>query len=188
MQKKKIMKFADVISNQKLWAVIYDGDSADILSKTLSAWLNPKYLREFFAENASDLATYFHITNIDQAIYDTVSDAMSLSCLILDIKPDADLDRLFRPLENHRIQEMIFSREKAKGSRVSGHPSWLRLYAIKLEKGIYLVTGGTIKLTHSMNERQHTIDELIRMEKVRNYLLFNGISDVEGLESINNEQ
>ena len=181
------MKFADVINNQKLWAVIYDGDTIDILSKTLSEWMDPAYLRRFFSEHYADLTNYFHITNVDQAIFDTVLDAQKLSCLILDINPDADLDKLFRPLENSRIREMFLSREKAKGKGKDGHPSWLRLYAIKMDKGIYIVTGGTIKLTHLMNERKNTFDELIKMEKVRNYLLENGIFDVEGLESFNDE-
>lgn len=77
---------------------------------------------------------------------------------------------------------MLLSKEKAKGKRVSGHASWLRIYAIKLGDGVYLVTGGAIKLTHLMQERRHTIIELERMEMVRNYLLDNGIIDSEGLK------
>lgn len=177
------MKFADILNNQRLWAVVYDGDSEDILSKSFQDWMNPSFLEAFFTDNRQDLEDYFQITNLDQAIFDTVTDAVSLSCLILDISPDANLDLLFRPLENHRIREMLLSREKAKANRVSGHPSWLRIYAIKLEAGIYLVTGGAIKLTHRMNERQHTLKELERMEKVRNFLLENGVVDAEGLKS-----
>ena len=79
---------------------------------------------------------------------------------------------------------MVLSREKAKGKRTSGHSSWLRLYAIKLEDGIYLITGGAIKLTYYMPERQHTLFELERLEKVRNYLLENGITDADGLQDI----
>ncbi|MBO4595114.1 MAG: hypothetical protein J5632_00680 [Bacteroidales bacterium] len=177
------MKFADILNNGKLWAVVYDGDSTDILTKTLSDWLNPAFLFQFFSANMDDLAKYFNITNLDLAIYDTVTDAASLSCLILDISPKADLDTLFRPLENYRIKEMLLSREKAKGRRQSNHPSWLRIYAIKLDNGIYLVTGGAIKLTHLMSERQHTIDQLSIMEKVRNYLIDSGIYDCDGLKN-----
>ena len=129
-----------------------------------------------------DLARYFHITNLDLAIYDTITDAASLSCLIMDISPEANLDTLFRPLENSRIKEMLLSREKARGLRQSNHPSWLRIYAIKLENGIYLITGGAIKLTHLMSERQHTLDQLMNMEKVRNYLIDAGVCDCEGLK------
>ena len=115
-------------------------------------------------------------------LWAVVYDAASLSCLILDIRPDANLDTLFRPLENQRIREMLLSREKAKGKRQTTHASWLRLYAIKLDKGIYLITGGAIKLTHLMSEREHTLNELKKMEMVRNYLLGNGIIDADGIK------
>lgn len=128
---------------------------------------------------------FFHITNLEQAIYDTIADAASLSCLILDIRPDLDLNALFRPLENSRIHEMLLSREKAKGKRISGHPSWRRLYALKLDDNIYLITGGAIKLTRQMSERPHTLNELRKMESVRNHLLDNGIVDSEGIKDYN---
>ena len=176
------MRFEDILHNGRLWAVVYDGDSQDILSKTFANWLDPGFLEDFFSRNIKDLESYFHITNLDIAIYDTIADATSLSCLILDIRQDANLDALFRPLENQRIQEMLLSREKAKGRRQTTHNSWLRLYAIKLEKGTYLITGGAIKLTHLMSEREHTLNELKKMEMVKNYLLDNGIIDVEGIK------
>lgn len=178
------MRFEDILHNGKLWAVVYDGDSCNILSATLSNWLDPAFLQDFFEKNKMDLSSYFHITNIDEAIYDTITDAVSLSCVILDLDPDANLDELFRPLENSRIREMLLSREKAKGKRVSKHDSWLRIYAIKLESNVYLVTGGAIKLTHLMPQRQHTLNELIKMEQVRNYLLENGVVDAEGIKEL----
>ncbi|MBR6001785.1 MAG: hypothetical protein IK045_02865 [Bacteroidales bacterium] len=175
------MRFEDVLRNGRLWAVVYDGDTENVLTKTLSKWIDIDYLSAFFADNRNDLQRFFKITNLDDAIYDTITDAMSLSCLILDVSPEADLDRLFRPLEPGRMSEMVLSREKAKGARVSGHASWLRLYAIKLDDGIFLITGGAIKLTHLMQERQHTLIELRRMEMVRNYLIENGVIDSDGL-------
>lgn len=176
------MRFEDVLQNGKLWAVVYDGDEQNILTKTFENWLDPGYLENFFKKNMKDLETYFHITNLDVAIYDTVADAASLSCLMLDIRPEANLDYLFRPLENQRIHEMLLSREKAKGKRTSAHGSWLRIYAIKLGQGTYLITGGAIKLTHLMADREHTLEELKRMEMVRNYLLENGIIDIDGMK------
>lgn len=180
------MTFEDVLQNGKLWAVVYDGTTENVLTQTLESWINPIFLRQFFTENQADLEKYFKITNLDQAIFDTITDAVSLSCVILDVKPDANLDNLFRPLENSRMTEMLLSREKAKGNRLSGHPSWLRIYAIKLEDGVYLVTGGTIKLTHLMRDRKHTLEQLSRMEMVRNHLLEHSIIDKDGLTDYNN--
>ena len=139
------MKFEDILHNGRLWAVVYDGDSQDILTKTFDNWLDPGYLEDFFSKNMKDLETYFQITNLDVAIYDTIADAASLSCLMLDIRPDTNLDSLFRPLENHRIREMLLSKEKARGKRLSSHSSWLRIYAIKLEMvRNYLLENGIV--------------------------------------------
>jgi hypothetical protein len=178
------MRFEDVLDNGKLWAVIYEGKNVDVLTETLSQWFDTDYLRAFFNQNLNDLEKYFHITNVDKAIFDTVSDAASLACVIMDVNPAANLDALFRPLENYRMSEMVLSKEKAKGNRISGHDSWLRLYAIKLDDGIFLITGGAIKLTHTMKERQHTLEELLRVELVRNYLIENGVIDANGLKEL----
>ena len=67
------------------------------------------------------------------------------------------------------------------------HASWLRIYAIKLEPGIYVITGGAIKLTRTMQEREHTLVELARMEKVRRFLLDNDIADKDSFVDYLNE-
>ena len=133
-----------------------------------------------FLANMSDLASYFKITDINQAIYDTIDDSQRMQCLILDISPDADLDQLFRPLENSRANEMLLGKEKAKIKNRPVHASWLRIYAIKLEPGCYIITGGAIKLTRTIQEREHTLAELNKMEAVRNSLLASGAIDAEG--------
>lgn len=113
------MRFEDVLQNGRLWAVVYDGDQQDILSQTFTHWLDPAFLEDFFSRNSKDLEEYFHITNLDVAIYDTIEDAASLSCLILDIRPDANLDTLFRPLETSVSVRCFFQekRQRGKGRR-----------------------------------------------------------------------
>jgi hypothetical protein len=179
------MEFEDVLNNGKLWAVVYDGDTRDILTKTFIEWMDPVLLRTFFEHNQDDLSSYYHITNLDQAILDTIADAASLSNQLMDVRSGVELNCLFRPLENSRIHEMLLSREKAKGKRISGHSSWLRVYAIKLDNDIYLATGGAIKLTKQMQDRPHTRNELLKLERVRNCLLDLGIVDAGGVLDYN---
>ena len=124
------MRFERILENGKLWAVVYDGDNVNALEKVFTQWNDYEWLREFFTLHFDDLASFFHITNIDRAIFDTVDEANDLECLIMDIEPDANLDKLFRPLENTRISEVLLGREKAKGRGLT-HSSWLRLYAIR---------------------------------------------------------
>lgn len=182
------MKFEDITGNGKLWAVHYDGDADNILTLTFRDWNDIDWLEEFFEKNIGDLSSYFHITDIGKAIYDTIYDANTLQCLVLDISPDANLDQLFRPLNNSRTAELTLGKEKAKGKYNSGHSSWLRLYALKLEPQSYLITGGAIKLTQTMQERQHTEIELIKMEKVRNFLIQQGAVDIEGLKDLKEDE
>ena len=124
---------------------------------------------------------------MNQAIYDTIDDSERLQCLIMDISPEADLDKLFRPLDNSRTSEMILCKEKARLHNTPKHASWLRIYAIKLEPGIYVITGGAIKLTRTMQEREHTLVELARMEKVRRFMLDNNIMDKDSFDDYRKE-
>ena len=173
------MNFDLITENGNLWAVRYDSCLDNVLDTILDQWNDVGWLRSFFKQNMDDLASYFKITDVNHAIYDTIEDSDRLQCLIMDISPDANLDGIFRPLENERISEMLLGKEKARLRNSPRHASWLRIYAIKLEPGIYIITGGAIKLTRTMQEREHILVELARMEKVRNFLLDNDIVDLD---------
>lgn len=174
------MTFDKILDNNTLWAVRYEGMVDNALQSLFEQWSDPEWLVDFFLANMADLKTYFKITDLNQAIYDTIDDNQRMQCLILDLSPEANLDKLFRPLENNRTGEMLLGREKAKIKERPQHGSWLRIYAIKLEPGCYIITGGAIKLTHKMDERKHTLAELAKMEQVRNYLINNQAVDVDG--------
>lgn len=182
LQRIDVMTFDKILENNSLWAVRYDGESDNSLRMVFNQWNDPEWLWNFFTENMADLESYFKITDVDQAIYDTMDDSDELECLILDISPDANLDKFFRPLENSRTAEMILGKEKTRLWQRAEHASWLRLYAIKLEPGCYIITGGAIKLTRTMQEREHTLKELRKMEHVRNLLIEQGAIDADGFE------
>lgn len=185
------MTFDDITGDGRLFAVRYNTEEDNALSALFNQWNDPQWLFDFFVKNINDLKTYFRITDIDKAIYDTIDDSEVLESVIMDISPDADLDTLFRPLENNRTAEAVLGKEKGRLKQEFHNihrPSWLRIYALKLSSSIYVVTGGAIKLTKEMKDRQHTLEELVKMEKVRRFLLENGIVDNVGLvEYINNE-
>lgn len=174
------MTFDQILDNNKLWAVRYDGEEKNCFDLLFSQWFDMAWLKSFFKDNIKDLQSYFHITDVYQAVMDTIEDASRLECLMLDISPEANLDLLFKHLENSRFSEISLGREKAKGKGNALHASWLRIYAIKIEAGVYLITGGAIKLTATMSERSHTLAELAKMEHVRNYLIDNGVYDLDG--------
>jgi hypothetical protein len=174
------MTFDDITENGKLWAVRFDGESENELSKLFAKWNDVNWLRSFFIENIDDLNSYFKITDITQAVKDTIEDSDQLECVLLDLSPEADLSMFFRPLNNNEMSDAMLQKEKARLKRRLKHSSWLRLYAIKLVSGVYIITGGAIKLTATMQEREHTRNELIKLEKVRRYLLEENITDDTG--------
>lgn len=174
------MTFDDITENGKLWAVRFDGESENELSKLFAKWNDVNWLRSFFIGNIDDLNSYFKITDITQAVKDTIEDSDQLECVLLDLSPEADLSMLFRPLNNNEMSDAMLQKEKARLKRRLKHSSWLRLYAIKLVSGVYIITGGAIKLTATMQEREHTRNELIKLEKVRRYLLEENITDDTG--------
>ena len=175
------MRFEALTKDECLWAVVYEGENQNAFDTVFDKWFDAKWLRDFFDNNIKDLNTFFKISDIDQAIFDTLADAEALQGVILDMKnpPDA----FFRPLEPSRISEMTLGKEKAKGL-IRSHPSWLRLYAVRLQSNRYLITGGAIKLTATMQEREHTLEELRKLNKVRDNLLKEGIIDYEGFKSM----
>ena len=162
------MEFDRITENEHLWAVRYDDCLDNVLDTILEQWNDVSWLRSFFKQNLRDLASYFKITDVNQAIY--------------DISPDTDLERIFRPLDNNRTAEVILGKEKARLRDTPRHASWLRIYAIKLNPGIYVITGGAIKLTRTMQEREHTLVELAKMEKVRQFMLDNNIVDMDSFK------
>lgn len=176
---KNITSFDDITEDNRLWAVRYEGDEDNILDILFAQWDDVQWLRSFFKKNMPDLQRYFYISDVDVAIDITAEDSDILQRKILDISPDANLDEMFRPLDNMQTSEMMLDKEKANPKKLTHHRSWLRIYALKLEDGCYIITGGAIKLTRTMQEREHTLQELLRQEQVRNFLLTNQIIDTD---------
>ena len=177
------MTFDKILDDGRLWAVRFDKDNQNALQKVLSQWSDAGWLADFFTQNIDDLISYFKITSVEDAIYQTMEERDELACIILDISPEANLDHFFRPLDNSRISDMLLGKEKGRLNR----RSWLRLYAIKLSVGIYIITGGAIKLTRTMQEREHTLQELEKMEKVRNFLIQEHVFDEDSFTDYQKE-
>ena len=87
------MTFDLITENEKLWAVTYDDGLDNVLDSILGQWNDVVWSRNFFKANLEDLTSYFKITDVNQAIYNTIDDSERLQCLIMDISPEADLDK-----------------------------------------------------------------------------------------------
>jgi len=168
------------IFGENLTAAKYVGEDADELERLLDLWDSSEYLQHFFEKHIQDLA-YFKLT-IDEAILHTREEAHLLSEKLFDaVQNDPiNLETLFRNLHNEEAGILTLSKQKARRR-------WLRLYALRIDKNVYLITGGAIKLTKAMEERPHTSEELAKLERCRQFLQNNNVFDTDSFKELLNE-
>lgn len=183
------MRFVRIIPGyDHLWAVKSPNEEVDELTLLFRKWNNAEYLLDFFMENFEDLKEFFKIERLDQAVGDTLEDPEALEAMVLDFPYTEHLDELFKPLGRNDMRMSELSREKARNWDRARHASWLRIYAIRLEPNVYVVTGGAIKLTRTMQERNHTALELSKLNSCRAYLKNNGVFDCDSFVELTNEE
>jgi len=174
------MKIVRIINDTNSLLSVYNEDKGvSEFENIFDEWTNPEKAYEFFRTHQDDLQNY----TIDEAVNRTFDDACALEDKFYDVaaNDDEQLQTLFKPLSNSQFRLSKFQRSKAYGEL---RRSWLRVYAVRVEADKYIITGGAIKLTQTMQERPHTKEQLDRLTKLRDYLLENGFddSDIEILE------
>ncbi|MCD4769414.1 MAG: hypothetical protein K8R35_04530 [Bacteroidales bacterium] len=169
------------IFGTNLFAIKYSGEKKDEFARLFELWQDPEYLEEFFESNKSDLENgFWGSISIEDAIIETYNYAQEFEHKLLELSDSNEEDQLtgleniFAPLYDSQYQIYILNKSKAK-------ETWLRIYALQVENNIYIVTGGAIKLTQTMQERRHTNIELRKIENCRRYLLNKGIVDKDGV-------
>lgn len=171
------------IFGQHLFAFKYK-HQANEFERLFDFWADVEELETFFESNQLDLSNpYWGNISVEEAILKTMDEAQRLEDKIRGLSKQNNmqpkgLETLFRPLDDMQGQvDCILNKSKAK-------QSWLRIYALRIEKDVYVITGGAIKLTHKMGTRNHTQKELQKIDKCREYLIEQGIIDKEGLAEI----
>lgn len=183
------MEFVRVIKGYNhLWAVKNPDKELDELTSLFEQWNDANYLFKFFRDNIDDLKSYFKIERVSQAIQDTLEDSDALEELILTFPYTEELDTLFKPLDVTDTKSMELTRQKARNWERERHDSWLRIYAIRLEPNVYVVTGGAIKLTRAMQDKEHTMIELNKLNKCKEFLKRNGVFDKDSFIDLNMEE
>lgn len=162
-----------------------DNEQLNEFDKIFDNWTDLEYLHNFFSIHQKDLnRPIWEGISIEQAVLETRKEAIRFREYLRKIskKPTneriSSLIKLFKPLINNQIVVSFLEKKKAYGNR---DKSWLRIYALKAGDDTYIITGGTIKLTHRMNEREHTRNELKKLEKCKQFIIDEGIVDDEGL-------
>lgn len=171
------MKIIDIFA-KKLYAITYNNDDLDIYNKCIDLWTDVEYVRNFVIEHQKDIKE----KDINDVVKDIISDAENIDDLLYELSntTNRNLSHFFAPLHNSEYQVQLLSRQKGRIHR----KSYTRIYGIKIEPNCFVITGGAIKFTRLMEDRNHTLQELKNIDKVRDYLRDQQIIDQETLQDV----
>jgi hypothetical protein len=160
-----------------LYAFRYENETQDEFERVFELWSDPMYLEDFFELNKEKLA-YFK-TDVITAIHETRNESETFESELLEIAETQEppLDAMFKNLNDEETRVYEFSKQKSKRR-------WLRIYALRIDKNVYVVTGGANKLTKRMEDGPDTSKELSKLEKCRNFLNENDVSDIDTFKEL----
>ena len=163
---------------ERLFAFRYPEEEDNEYDRLLNLWNDVEYVYNFLKENREDIPKDKDIWQVADHI---TEDAEKIDEILINIgAEDKILSCFFRPLHNLETGARILSLQK-------GRQSYLRIYAIKIDEDIFVITGGAIKLHHLMEERKHTKVELQKLHDAQEYLNENGVYDGVSFHELLNE-
>lgn len=184
-----------------LYSVVYDETSyggVNEFRRLLNQWTDRDYLADYFLRNQEKLQSPFwnELINgdpgvdveITKAINLTIEEASEFEEEILKLASETEkgktLDDIFKPLHKEIRKESDNTEFKAYGIYDN---SWLRFYAIRYSENLYFISGGGIKLSKKMQESEGLDLELIKLQKVYNYLFNDPEIDPDLLDKLEGE-
>ncbi len=177
------MKIVDIFAPY-LFAFHSEDESENELKKVFNFWFSTTELNDFLKNNQADWPKG---KNLNQLREDIQENAEKFEDLLRQLSKNNNpqLDQLFASLDNSEYKTIVLSKRKGKSSKKENH---LRLYALKIDANCYVITGGTIKFTQFMEDREHTLNELKKLETFRNYLRLHGVVDEDSFFDLILEQ
>jgi hypothetical protein len=173
----EIVRIFEGVNN--LYAFKYDNEDVDEFERLLSLWNDFEYLEVYFERNKDKLtASYWKDKDLSSLAFDTRNAAIDLFGRIYeykDIVQGSNFDEIFEPLSVSKRYNRILNENKAK-------QSWIRIYALRVDKNSFIITGGAIKLTQTMQESEITKEEFEKLNKCRDYLINRGITDIKQIQ------
>lgn len=173
------MKIVDIFAEQ-LFSFVYktnDGHyDENEFDRLMNLWTDVSYLRNYAKSN--------NVSNVNQFVKDRLRDAENIQDLLDELTESGEpLEYYFRPLRNSELGIKILSLQKGKVSQRDG----LRLYAIKIDTDCFVITGGAIKMSQTMQEHPDTMNELLKIKKAQDYLKANFVIDRDSFYEFKNE-
>lgn len=174
------------IFGESLYAVKCEGENE--YERLMDLWTDVSYLRQFAKDAMSqDIESFRRYTRLKdvKSFVDAVSeDAEDIQDFMDAVEEgENELDNFFTALDNMESGFRELSLRKGKPNR----RSFLRLYAIRIDAGTYLITGGAIKLVATMKESEDLMDKKWELNEARAYLQDNGVFDSDSFQDFKTE-
>lgn len=137
----------------------------DEFTKLYDLWMDPEFLNNFFDEHREFFSDdYWDDITKATFISDVISSVPSIFHQIRTLFDTDKLENIFKPLgkTDEDRQEYTSIRVKSKFGSIN-HRTAFRIYAIRIEDGCYIITGGTIKITKNMQDAPNTAIELNKL-------------------------
>jgi hypothetical protein len=166
----------------QLYAIRYKNEALDAYNKCIDNWTDVEYVRRFVKDHQADIEG----RDLNQVVEEIIEDAQGIDDILYELSNSTDksINQFFAPLRNSEYQVKLLSRQKGRVNR----KSYTRIYGIRIESDCYVITGGALKFTQFMKDREHTYQELKNIDKVRDFLIDNEIIDQDNLEDFHTQQ
>lgn len=168
------MKIVRIFADQ-LFAFQYEGEVDNEYDRLMELWTDMTFLKKYAQENG--------IKDIMNFANNILDDAEQIQDFLENINQSKEpYGFYFEPLqlsESHKI--LAFQKGKIKQNR-------LRYYAIKLGDNCFVITGGAIKMSQTMQEHPDTDNELTKLRTAKEYLNKNGVFDEDSFFELLIEQ
>ena len=172
-----------------IYSIQYDDVETSEFARLFQQWNDVDYITRFFDTYQDYLKSpvWHNISEPEDAARQVLQEAYDLEDLF-DVLFDNtingeenDFDSHFHYLEGKYKYEIERPPMKSYGTN---RPSLLRIYAIKMGTNTYLITGGGIKLAETIQDSPDLKNHVLRnIDRVRQYLKANGITDSDDMES-----
>lgn len=168
------MKIICIFADQ-LFAFHYDNNEDNEYDRLMELWTDVGFLNEYAKIN--------NIEDVNEFIIEILHDAEQIQDFLENLNQNNQSYGIyFEPLqESERKKQLPFQKGKIKWNR-------LRLYAIKLEENFYVITGGAIKMSQTMQEHPDTQHELTKLNAARAYFERNWVFDADSFYELLIEQ
>jgi len=164
------MKIVSIFA-PNLYAFHYKNESDNEFSRLMGLWTDVKYLRDF--------AKLYDIKDIHSFVNDILSNAEEIDDFLYHLHENIEsFGKYFEPLQLKEYAKVLsFQKGKIKKNK-------LRIYAIKIAENCFVITGGAIKMSQTMQEHPDTNIELNKLNTAKAFLESNGVFDEDSFYEI----